>query len=74
MRPFALFVILAATCGVQQADWPTYGCDPGGTRYSSLRQINHDNVKDQQYVVIAAGRHGKMRAKLGDYAVAFALS
>jgi quinoprotein glucose dehydrogenase len=27
----------------------------------------------KQYVVIAAGGHGKMRTKLGDYVVAFAL-
>jgi len=27
------------------ADWPAYGNDPGGTRYSPLAQINRENVK-----------------------------
>jgi quinoprotein glucose dehydrogenase len=27
-----------------QSDWPVYGHDPGGTKYSSLSQINRDNV------------------------------
>jgi glucose dehydrogenase len=26
------------------AEWPTYGRDPGGTKYSSLSQINTKNV------------------------------
>jgi quinoprotein glucose dehydrogenase len=26
------------------AGWPNYGNDPGGSRYSALRQINHNNV------------------------------
>ncbi|RYG47315.1 MAG: pyrroloquinoline quinone-dependent dehydrogenase, partial [Chitinophagaceae bacterium] len=29
--------------------------------------------KGKQYVVIAAGGHGKMKSKLGDYVIAFAL-
>jgi quinoprotein glucose dehydrogenase len=28
------------------AEWPSYGNDPGGMRYSPLDQINRDNVKD----------------------------
>ena len=28
------------------ADWPAYGRDAGGSRYSSLAQINRQNVKD----------------------------
>ena len=27
-----------------ETDWPNYGNDPGGTRYSPLSQINRDNV------------------------------
>jgi quinoprotein glucose dehydrogenase len=27
-------------------DWPAYGHDPGGSRYSPLTAINRDNVKD----------------------------
>ncbi|HWQ95986.1 MAG TPA: pyrroloquinoline quinone-dependent dehydrogenase [Candidatus Methylomirabilis sp.] len=30
------------------ADWPVYGQNPGGSRYSSLTQITRDNVKDLQ--------------------------
>ena len=26
------------------AEWPNYGNDPGGMRYSALAQINRDNV------------------------------
>jgi len=28
------------------ADWPAYGRDPGGSRYSPLGQVNRDNVKN----------------------------
>jgi quinoprotein glucose dehydrogenase len=34
-----------ADCG-PVAEWPSYGNDPGGMRYSPLDQINRDNVKD----------------------------
>ena len=27
-----------------QTDWPSYGHDPGGQRYSPLKQINTSNV------------------------------
>ena len=27
-----------------QNDWPTFGHDPGGTRYSTLKQIDAKNV------------------------------
>ena len=30
--------------------WPTYGNDPGGTRYSPAKQINRDNVTQLQVV------------------------
>lgn len=39
--------MLTATFAAAQsseADWPNYGNDPGGMRYSSLSQINRDNV------------------------------
>lgn len=28
----------------RESDWPTYGNDPGGMRYSALSQINRENV------------------------------
>ncbi len=41
-------VILGATLAAAicaQSDWPVYGHDPGGMRFSPLRQINTANVK-----------------------------
>ena len=44
----ALLAACAATCAYSQTapdtGWPTYGNDPGGTRYSPANQINRDNV------------------------------
>jgi quinoprotein glucose dehydrogenase len=41
--PFAgPFFFLSSLCA--QADWPVYGHDPGGTKFSPLSQINRDNV------------------------------
>jgi quinoprotein glucose dehydrogenase len=40
-----LGALLAATAqGQSPSEWPTYGRDPGGSRYSPLRQITPDNV------------------------------
>lgn len=45
---FLMFVLCAATAGAQQGaqngEWPTWGGEPGNTRYSPLDQINKDNV------------------------------
>ena len=43
------FLFLVSLLGAQenraaQRDWPAYGGDPEGTRYSSLTQINRSNV------------------------------
>ncbi|MGP8244043.1 MAG: pyrroloquinoline quinone-dependent dehydrogenase [Bryobacteraceae bacterium] len=43
MRQAAL--LLLATLGSAQTDWPSYGNDPGAERYSSLRQIDTGNVE-----------------------------
>src|SRR5262245_28553295 len=46
----ALLVVLSiASSGARgqtsgRAEWPNYGHDPGGMRYSRLVQINRDNV------------------------------
>lgn len=40
-----LLGILAAAVLYAQSDWPTYGHDPGGARYSPLHQITVENVK-----------------------------
>jgi quinoprotein glucose dehydrogenase len=47
MQACAVLVLLAAAAGAYGLDdgaWPAYGRDPGGTRYSPLRQINRQNV------------------------------
>jgi len=63
--------------------WPAYAGDPGGTRYSPASQMNRANggqatpmtytLKGKQYLVIAAGGHGKLGSKQGDYVIAFTL-
>jgi quinoprotein glucose dehydrogenase len=35
-----------AAAAVPETDWPAYGGDAGGTRYSKLTQINPSNVRD----------------------------
>jgi len=41
------FVVVLALAGTARAQsgWPVYGGDPGNTRYSTLTQINANNVK-----------------------------
>jgi len=39
-------LLLLATAGFAQTDWPSYGNDPGAMRFSSLRQIDASNVND----------------------------
>lgn len=44
-RYFAVFILVWPSLA-QQGDWPVYGGDAGGTRFSKLAQINRDNVKN----------------------------
>jgi quinoprotein glucose dehydrogenase len=37
-------LLLVPSLGAQETDWPAYGGDPFGTRYSTLTQINRSNV------------------------------
>ncbi len=39
-----LYFLLALPVLAAPQDWPVYGGDPGGTRYSPLKQINRENV------------------------------
>ncbi len=43
-----IFLFLFSFCSTvfAQADWPNYGNDRGGMRYSTLKQINLSNVRD----------------------------
>ncbi len=43
-RIYKLVVLLLPTLAFAQPDWPTYGGNPAGTRYSTLNQINPRNV------------------------------
>src|SRR5579864_561570 len=49
-------------------EWPNYGNDPGGMRYSSLSQINRENVSKLQVAWIfhtgdiSDGSHGRKRS------------
>jgi membrane-bound PQQ-dependent dehydrogenase (glucose/quinate/shikimate family) len=40
----AVIVLLVAFCRGWAQEWRFYGGDAGGSRFSSLRQINHENV------------------------------
>ena len=40
----AILVVLACARETRADEWPAYGRDPEGTRYSPLRQISRDNV------------------------------
>lgn len=44
----APFASAQAPTGAAFDDWPNYGHDPGGMRYSPLTQINRDNVSHLQ--------------------------
>src|SRR3954463_2565224 len=43
-KSISLFFFLLASCSGWAQDWPFYGGNPGGTRFSSLQQINRENV------------------------------
>lgn len=49
MKRGALPIFLLASC-LRAADWPSYGRDPGGQRFSTLKEINRDNVKTLKVV------------------------
>ena len=49
MRFFATVALAAgllAAASPKDSEWPVYGHDPGGTKYSPLAQINRHNVKN----------------------------
>jgi membrane-bound PQQ-dependent dehydrogenase (glucose/quinate/shikimate family) len=43
-----LIVLLALSSAAPAQEWTSYGADVGGTRYSPLKQINRQNVKNLQ--------------------------
>jgi len=44
MRIGSIALVLVSAVGYGQSDWPTYGHDLSGTRYSPLKQIDPKNV------------------------------
>ena len=40
------FMAVTAASAMCQTDWPTYGHDAGGSRFSPLTEITPQNVKD----------------------------
>ena len=45
--PFALALLATAQAFAQPpAEWPAYGGDLGGTRFSPLEEINRQNITD----------------------------
>ena len=44
MRWALLLLLVAFPVAGQAQDWPVYGADPGGTRYSGAAQITKENV------------------------------
>lgn len=67
-RPRLLYIYLLAigvspglAQSVRDGDWPTYGRDPGGTRFSPLDQISRSNVAGLQ--VAWTYRTGEMDAR-----------
>ena len=63
---FRLFVIVCAAFASVAArgqvsgdtEWPNYGNDPGGMRYSPLTEINRENVS-----TLKVGRQSRQEAK-----------
>jgi len=72
---FALAVLASIQTFAQQpAEWPAYGGDLGGTRFSSLDEINRKNVANLKVAwTFRAGGHGKSGTPQGDYVIAYAL-
>lgn len=64
LRHLLVLALVACQAAVSQSsavvDWPTYGGDPGGTRYSPAAQITRDNVARLQVAWVY---------RTGDYAV-----
>src|SRR5579871_715111 len=44
MRRLAIVLLFALSAYPADNDWPAYGRDAGGTRYSPLKQITRENV------------------------------
>src|SRR5205823_8016758 len=43
MKLLGVFLIASSLAAAD--DWPVYGGDPGGQRFSTLKEINRENVK-----------------------------
>jgi quinoprotein glucose dehydrogenase len=50
MRITLVFVLMAVAAPAADSDWTVYGGDAGGTRYSALKQITRENVRELKSV------------------------
>lgn len=48
ISPLLLTIFLSTACLMAQTDWPSFGHDPGATRFSPLRQITPANINRLQ--------------------------
>jgi quinoprotein glucose dehydrogenase len=68
LLPLAWCVVSGSLLGQAHADWPYYGGDAGGMRYSLLTQINPENVSKLKVAWmfhtgdVSDGKHGKPRS------------
>ena len=67
-RLFSVWACLLLTCGVSfgqsssgsaDTEWRSYGHDPGGTRFSPLKQINNTNVQQLERAWTSGGANSQ---------------
>ena len=75
-QALSVLLSLATTAFADEVDWPYYGADQGGTRYTPADQINRDNFdqlrvvwryrpRDQQIYETARANRGQDRGREG---------
>jgi glucose dehydrogenase len=57
-----LIVLLALSSAASAQEWTSYGGDTGGTRYSPLKQINQQNVKNLQRAAVDSVKYFVMQS------------
>lgn len=64
----ALLILICTAVFPQTTEWPNYGNDPGGTRYSPLKNINKENIANLKQAWIhntgALARAGQQKGKI----------
>jgi glucose dehydrogenase len=65
MKNLVTLLLLLSLPASAQTDWPNPGNDKGATRYSPLKQIDRDNVKNLKVAWTYHRRH-RRRAQVAD--------